>query len=72
MLAAMERVKWTDERLDDRFGSIDASLGRLERDMRELRSEMRAGFAEQRQVMYRLFGGLLVAMVVSTLLHGAI
>jgi hypothetical protein len=66
----MERVKWTDERLDDRFGSIDAGLDRLDRDMRELRSEMRAGFAEQRQLTYRMFGGLFVALVVSSLLHG--
>jgi hypothetical protein len=70
MLAGMERVKWTDERLDDRFGSIDAGLDRLDRDMRELKAEMRAGFAEQRQVTYRLFGGLTLALIVSTLLHG--
>jgi hypothetical protein len=72
MLVAMERAKWSDDRLDDRFGSIDAGLDRLDRDMRELKAEMRAGFAEQRQVMYRLFGGLTVALIVSTLLHGAI
>lgn len=70
MLAVMERAKWIDERLDDRFGSLDKTLERIERDMRELRSEMRAGFAEQRQVTYRLFGGLTVALIVSTLLHG--
>lgn len=70
----MERAKWTDERLDDRFGSLDTGLERIEerldRDMRELRSEMRAGFAEQRQLTYRMFGGLFVALVVSSLLHG--
>ncbi|HEX5526905.1 MAG TPA: hypothetical protein VFX44_06870 [Solirubrobacterales bacterium] len=66
----MERPKWTDERLDDRFGSIDAGLDRLDRDMRELRAEMRAGFAEQRQLTYRMFGGLFVALVLSSLLHG--
>ena len=70
MLGPMERLKWTDERLDDRFGSIDAGLDRLDRDMRELRSEMRAGFAEQRQLTYRMFGGLFVALVLSSLLHG--
>lgn len=66
----MERPKWTDERLDDRFSSINAGLDRLDRDMRELRSEMRAGFAEQRQLTYRMFGGLFVALVLSSLLHG--
>jgi hypothetical protein len=72
MLIAMERAKWTDERLDDRFGSLDKTLDRLDRDVRELRIEMRAGFAEQRQVTYRLFGGLTLALIVSTLLHGVI
>lgn len=72
MLVAMQRAKWSDERLDDRFGSIDAGLDRLDRDMRELRTEMRAGFAEQRQVTYRLFGGLTLALIVSTLVHGVI
>lgn len=75
MLVAMERGKWNDERLDDRFGNLDTTLVRVEdrfdREMRELKSEMRAGFAEQRQVTYRLFGGLIVALVVSTLFHGA-
>jgi hypothetical protein len=72
----MERTKWTDERLDDRFGTLDTTLARVEerldRDMRELRAEMRTGFAEQRQLMYRLFGGLFVALVVSTLFHNGI
>jgi hypothetical protein len=70
MLVAMERAKWSDERLDDRFGNLDTTLDRLDRDVRELRAEMRAGFAEQRQLTYRLFGGLTVALIVSTLLHG--
>jgi hypothetical protein len=70
MLVVMERAKWSDERLDDRFGSLDKTLDRLDRDVRELRTEMRAGFAEQRQVTYRLFGGLTLALIVSTLLHG--
>ena len=72
----MERAKWSDERLDDRFGNLDTTLTRVEerldRDMRELRAEMRAGFAEQRQVTYRLFGGLTVALIVSTLLRSGI
>ena len=72
MLGAMERTKWTDERLDDRFSSIDRNLVALDRDIRELRTEMRTGFAEMRQVMYRLFGGLFVAMVVNSVLQGAI
>ena len=76
MLGVMECAKWPDERLDDRFGNLDTTLERVEerldRDMRELRAEMRTGFAEQRQLMYRLFGGLVAALVVSALLHGGI
>ena len=77
----MERTRWTDERLDDRFHSIDRSLERIDRDIRDLRNEMRAGFSELRNelggeieslrvLMYRMFGGLVIALVVSSLLQG--
>jgi hypothetical protein len=36
-VTAMERPRWTDERLDKAFGRIDA-------DIRELRVEVRGGF----------------------------
>jgi len=36
----MERTRWTDERLDDRFESIDRSLEELRTDVRELRTLM--------------------------------
>ena len=81
MLGRMERVQWTDERLEERFGSLDKTLDRVDRDIRDLRTEMRAGFSELRGelrgdierlrvLMYRLFGGLIVAMVASSLFHG--
>jgi hypothetical protein len=68
----VERVRWTDERLDDRMSAIDTSFQRVFDEMRadrdSLRAEMRAGFAEvrsdisalQRQVtagLCRLRGG---------------
>ena len=75
----MERVKWTDERLGERFGSIDRTLDRIDRDIRDLRTEMRTGFAELRGeinglrlLMYRMFGGLCVALVASSLLQNGI
>jgi hypothetical protein len=73
----MERPRWTDERLDERFHSLDRTLARLEREMRDLRTDMNRGFAEVRreinslrQVTYRMFGGLLVALVVNSFLQG--
>jgi signal transduction histidine kinase len=75
----MERPRWTDERLDERFHSLDRTLDRLDQDMRELRSDMKSGFAEVRreinslrQVTYRMFGGLLVGLAVNSLLQGAL
>jgi hypothetical protein len=40
-----ERTAWTDERLDDRMSSMDARFDRIETELREMRSEMRHGFA---------------------------
>jgi hypothetical protein len=36
----MDRTMWTDERLDERFNSIDRHLNELHTDIRELRSLM--------------------------------
>jgi hypothetical protein len=33
----MERTMWTDERLDDLAGKVDAGFDRLDRDIRDLR-----------------------------------
>jgi hypothetical protein len=71
----MERMAWTDERLDDRFRALDARFDRVDAELLELRREMRAGFDavgqefrgvreeidRLRTTMYRFGGGLLVA-----------
>jgi hypothetical protein len=36
----MERTMWSDKRLDDRFDSLDRTLDRVDRDIRELRTLM--------------------------------
>jgi hypothetical protein len=36
----MERVAWTDERLDDLSSRVDAGFERVDRDLRDLRSTM--------------------------------
>jgi hypothetical protein len=66
----MQRVTWTDERLDDLSRRMDTGFERVDGDIRDLRSEMNAGFAELRTVMYRFGGTIIAAIVVSTLLHG--
>lgn len=37
----MERVAWTDERLDDLSQRMDAGFDRIDRDLRDLRTEFR-------------------------------
>jgi hypothetical protein len=41
----MERTKWTDDMLDQRFASMDDKFDLLFPEIRELRREMRDGFA---------------------------
>jgi len=60
---------WTDERLDDRFSSIDRALERVDTDLRELRGEVR----DLRQLIFMLWGptmlgifGTIVAVIVRT------
>jgi hypothetical protein len=52
----MDRTMWTDERLDERFNSIDRSFDELRADVRELRA-----------LMFQLWGtnmlGILIAIL---------
>lgn len=66
----MERSTWTDERLDDLAQRVD-------RDIRELRSDMNAGFADMRgemnglrSLILRMSGGIMASVLAATLLHG--
>jgi hypothetical protein len=40
-MAVMAREAWTDERLDDLSAGMDKGFGRLDADIREVRSEIR-------------------------------
>jgi hypothetical protein len=51
----LERTMWTDERLDDRFNSIDRQFGELKGDVRELRT-----------LMFQLWGTTMLGVIVST------
>jgi hypothetical protein len=67
----MERVAWTDERLDDLSARMDAGFDRVDRDIRDLHSEVQAGFAEMRSLMFRVGGGVVVSVLAAALLQGA-
>jgi hypothetical protein len=67
----MERVAWTDERLDDLTQQMDAGFERVDRDIRDLRSEVHEGFAEMRSLMFRVGGGVVVSVLAAALLQNA-
>jgi hypothetical protein len=50
---------WTDERLGDRFDGLDTTLDRVDRDIRELRSDMR----EMRTLIFQLWGSTVIGMI---------
>ena len=73
----MERVAWTDERLDDLSGRMDVGFERVDRDIRDLRGEMHAGFADMRSeinalrsLILRMSGGIMASVLAAALLHG--
>ena len=44
----MDRLKWTDDLIDERMGTIDDKFDRRFSEMHALREETRAGFADLR------------------------
>lgn len=70
----MDRVTWTDERLDDLSRRVDSGFERLDADMRVLRGELSSGLsdvrneiAEFRSTMVKAFigigGGIIVSLI---------
>ena len=66
----MERVAWTDERLDDLSQRMDAGFDRTDRDLRDLRTgmssmgtELRAEIGALRAVTIRVGGGIIIGLV---------
>jgi chromosome segregation ATPase len=49
MAVMMPRENWTDERLDERFGRLDADTRELRGDIKDLRTEMNARFDAMRE-----------------------
>ncbi len=68
-VGGMQRVTWTDERLDDLARSMHTGFERVDHDIRDLRTEMRREFNDLRgdvndlrTLMVRLSGGLVVGL----------
>jgi hypothetical protein len=59
----MERVAWTDERLDDLSRRLDAGFARVDADIRELRAELRNEIGGLRLTLLRVGGGIMVGLV---------
>jgi argininosuccinate lyase len=66
----MERTTWTNERLDDLAQSVRAGFARNDAEHREMRIEIRDGFAQVRaeidslrQTMIRIGGGMLIGFI---------
>lgn len=55
-MATMDRTMWTDERLDERFDSIDRHFDELHADVRELRA-----------LMFQLWGTNMLGILVTIL-----
>jgi hypothetical protein len=66
----VERLAWTDQRLDDLARRMDAGFERVDRDIRELRVELGA----LRTTLIRVGGGImagLVGVIAAVLANGA-
>lgn len=51
----MERAAWTDERLDDLSESVRSGFGRVDDEVRAVRTEMHGGFTALRTEMHEGF-----------------
>jgi hypothetical protein len=68
------REKWTDERLDDMNGRISEGFDRLDKDIREVRSEIAGGrdemnrrFEATHRLILQVGGGLFGTMAIGFL-----
>lgn len=59
----MERAVWTDERLNDLAGRVDAGFERIDTDIRDLRQEI----SGMRHTLLQVGGGMIATMLVGFL-----
>lgn len=62
-LRVMERMGWTDARLDDLSRRVDAGFARVDADIRELRVEIRSELGALRLTLSRVGGGVMIGLV---------
>jgi hypothetical protein len=55
----MERTMWTDERLDDLSNRMDAGFERVDRDIREIRTDLRG----MRVLLFQLWASTMIAIL---------
>jgi hypothetical protein len=55
----VNRIAWTDERLDDLADRMDAGFARVDADIRELRAEI----GGLRLTLLRVGGGIMIGLV---------
>ena len=59
----MEGRRWTDDRLDDLAEAMRSGFERVDRDIRDLRIELKAEIVELRQWMFRMTIGMTVGFI---------
>ena len=65
---------WTDERLDDLAGRVDAGFDRVDRDIRELRVDLSGQIESLRRTIIQIGGGMMlgiISVLAATLARGA-
>ena len=70
----MEGRRWTDERLDDLAAEMHRGFERVDRDIRDLRTDLTTQIEGLRQTMIRIGGGMLlgfIAVLATILARGA-
>lgn len=60
---SMERMAWTDDRLDDLSRRMDAGFERVDRDIRDLRGELHTELTALRVTLLRVGGAIVVGLV---------
>lgn len=60
---ALERMAWTDERIDDLVMRIDRGFDELRDEMREMRGEMAAMHRQQATIGWGIAGALCVQLI---------
>jgi hypothetical protein len=61
--SGVQRNRWTDERLDDLASEMRRGFDRVDRDIRDLRTDLTGQIEALRQTMIRIGGGMLLGFI---------